>query len=274
MRTAFVTGAARGIGQHLVRQLLGLGWRVGAVDFDEAALAALPEHKNLRCRVADVRNGEQLALAIRDILAWSPVDVIVNNAGIAVFATQEEASVDAVRDLFDVNVLGPMRVTQALLPSVRERKGVIVNVSSIAGQIVFPESGFYAASKHAVEGMTEALYQEIAPDGVRVRLVEPGSIATNFQVAAAAISGAPPVGSRYAERRPKWDARRNAVFGAPQDPDLVASAIVACIDDPRGFFRVPVGADAIRLLATREAMTRDAWVERAAALDGPPDGRE
>jgi NAD(P)-dependent dehydrogenase (short-subunit alcohol dehydrogenase family) len=273
MSTAFVTGAAHGIGQLLVRRLLGLGWNVGAVDVDQAGLRELPEHRNLRTRVADVRDGEAIAMAARDVLAWSPVDVVVNNAGIAVFATQEEADPAAIADLFDVNVLGPMRVTRALLPSVRARKGTIVQISSIAGQIVFAESGFYAASKHALEAMSEALYQEVAADGVRVRLIEPGSIATGFQVAAAAISAPAPSGSPYASRRPGWDAQRNALLDAPQDPDLVVTAILASLSDPRGFLRVPVGADAERLIALRASMSRDEWVRRQVEPDGLIAGR-
>ena len=102
------------------------------------------------------------------------VDVLVNNAGYAVFATQEEADLEQIRDLFDVNVLGPARTTQAFLPSLRDRRGVVVQLSSVAGRMTFPESGFYAATKHALEAMSHALLCEAGPMGVRVRVIQPG----------------------------------------------------------------------------------------------------
>jgi len=269
MTTAFVTGAGSGIGFAIARRLLALGWNVVATDRDvdrwPNELGA--PRPDLRVLAMDVRHDAQVREAA---LAVGSVDLLVNNAGIAVFGTQEEADLREVRELFEVNVLGPARVTQALLPSLRRSRGTVLQISSLAGKAVFPESGFYAATKHALEAMSEALVQEAAPLGIRVRVVEPGNYATRLQAAAAAAGGAPPDDSPYHELRALWDARREAVLQVPGDPAEVAEAAIASLADPAPFARVVVGPDAQNILALRRAVGDGAFVQLSIERNGGP----
>ena len=242
------------------------GHLVHAADIASDGLADLPD--GIQTHRVDVRSADDVA---RLAAATGPVDIIVNNAGIGVWSTQEEADIDAQRDMFDVNVFGAARVVRAYLAGIRERRGVVVQISSISARIVFPESGFYAASKHALEAMTEALYQEVAPDGVRVRVIEPGSIESGFQSAAADRTHVP-AASPYGARRGTWKARRDALLASPQSAQRVAEVVVESLNDPRGFLRLAVGADAERLLGLRDQLSPDEWVRLMAERNGALQG--
>ncbi|MBX2797491.1 MAG: SDR family oxidoreductase [Myxococcales bacterium] len=276
MPTAFVTGCATGFGHALVRELLARGWHVVASDpsLDRWPAALGAPRPDLQVHAVDVRDQSQIDAAVADV---SSVDLVVNNAGYALFATQEEGDVEAVRDMLDVNVLGPVRVTRALLPALRKARGTVVQLSSVAGRTAFPESGFYAASKYAVEALSEALFAEVCTFGIRVRLMEPGSFATEFLSRAAEESPQPEGDSPYAHLRPRWTQAKREVLEAPQDPMLVVSAILASLDDPAPFRRVVVGPDAARILALREALGPDPWARLAAdrnAFEGAPHGAD
>lgn len=266
MSTCLVTGAASGIGRALATRLFEAGHTVHATDIEPAGLAELPD--GIATHRVDVRSDADVA---RLFAETGPVELLVNNAGIGAWGTQEEADLDAVRDMFEVNVFGVARVTQAYLPGIRAKRGVVVQISSISARIVFPSSGFYAASKHALEGMTEALYQEVAPDGVRVRVIEPGSIESGFQAAAAGRTHSPAT-SHYNERHATWNARREALLASPQSPERVADVVIDSLADPRGFLRLAVGADAERLLAMRDQLSQDEWVRLMAERNGALQG--
>lgn len=270
--TVFVTGCATGFGHRLAARLLALGHRVVATDATlhgwPDRLAAARGPGDLLVLACDVRDPASVAAAAAAAVAWSPVDVLVNNAGHAIFGTQEEVDLELVRDLFDVNVLGVARVTQALLPSLRATGGRVVQLSSVAGRTVFPESGFYAATKHAVEAMSEALFQECCGFGVRVTVIEPGSFDTQFLPTALRLSPPTPHPSPYQPARDGWQRRKLAVLEPPQDPARVVDAIVASLADPAPFRRVPVGPDSERILALRDALGPDAWTRLAGARAG------
>jgi len=274
--TFFITGCATGFGHALARAALAAGASVIATDrtIDGLRASLLDGQTGAEGRLTvgalDVRRDDQVASVVAEI-AGRRVDVLVNNAGRAFFAAQEEGDPAAFLDLLDVNVVGVARVTRALLPALRSSRGVVVNLSSVAGRTVFPESGFYAASKHAVEAMSEALAQEVATFGVRVRVVEPGSFDTCFLDNARAASPPRALGSPYASARDAWDRRRAEVLEQPQPPSLVVQAILAALDDPAPFRRVPVGPDAERMLGLRDALSADAWVRLAADRAGLPD---
>jgi NAD(P)-dependent dehydrogenase (short-subunit alcohol dehydrogenase family) len=273
MWTAFVTGCSTGFGHAVARKLLQGGHRVAASSTTRGpwvdALGGLGG--DLLPLALDVRSDAAVADAVGQALAWGEVDVLVNNAGRGFFASQEEGSLDTFRDLLDVNVLGPARLTRALLPSLRRTRGTVVQLSSVAGHTVFPESGFYAATKHALEAMSEALVQEVGPHGVRVRLIEPGQFDTCFQVNAANASPVMGDDSPYTGQRPTWRARRHDVLEPPQDPERVADAIVAALEDPAPFRRIPVGPDAERILALRRELGPEAWGRLSADRNGLDD---
>lgn len=268
MHTAFITGCQTGFGHRLARRLLLEGYRVIATDSLTEGLADRlldgfePEVcARLTVLDLDVRSGERVQALAKTIAP--KVNLVVNNAGFGVFGTQEETDLEQVRDLFDVNVLGPARVTQAFLPHLRATGGTLVQLSSVAGRMVFPESGYYAATKHALDAMSQAVALEVCPLGVRVRVVEPGAFATRFYDTAAEHSPERTERSPYQPLHASWDGWREEILEEPQDPSLVVDAIWASLQSAHPFLRIPVGQDAQRILAQIQQMGDDAWTEMA-----------
>lgn len=268
--SVFITGCATGFGHRVAQRFLEQGHRVVATDRELGEWTANLQGKDgqLRTLACDVRCNASVEQAVTDALEFAPVDILINNAGYAIFGTQEEVSADAVQDLFDVNVVGLARVTRALMPALRAQRGMVIQLSSVAGRTVFPESGYYAATKYAVEALSEALFQETCTFGVRVRLIQPGSFDTQFLPTAVRLSPPRSDDSAYADLRPEWDARKQELLEPPQDPEAVVQAILRQIDDPHPFRRVPVGPDAERILQMRDACAPDEWSLLAATRNG------
>jgi NAD(P)-dependent dehydrogenase (short-subunit alcohol dehydrogenase family) len=189
------------------------------------------------------------------------IDVLVNNAGIAPLGPLEEVDDATVQGVFDTNVFGALRCVRAVLPSMRKQgSGTIINISSVAGHVSTCCSGVYAASKFALEGLSEALAQEVKPFGIHVALVEPGFILT--PIIGKALETLPSAeGSAY----PKAVSISNALFqsatntGGP--PDWVAATIEEAMNDRTSRLRYPVGDPARAVLAAREAMSDEEWVD-------------
>ncbi len=256
MPSIFITGCATGFGARLAKHYLAAGWRVIATDRSLKAIAYLHSLPDARERLmtlqVDVCNPDEVQAAADKASAMGPVDVLINNAGHAVFGTIEESDLTAVGQMFEVNVMGLARMTQALLPTLREASGTVVNISSVAGRMAFPESGYYAATKHAVEAISDALYAEVAGFGMRVIIIEPGSFDTQFLPTADALSLPRDENGPYAEHQPVWDAAKQAVLEPPQDPNMVVGAITRAVARPFRFQRVEVGPDCIRILSVLE----------------------
>ena len=180
-KTALVTGASSGMGKEIARQLIADGMRVyvAARRVEQMAdLARLGAH----ILEMDISKEEQVRAAVAKILTEAGgVDVLVNNAGFGLYGAVEDIPVDDARYQFEVNVFGPARLTQLLLPAMRERRsGTIVNITSMGGKIYTPLGAWYHATKHALEGWSDCLRLELAPFGIRVVIVEPGLIETAF----------------------------------------------------------------------------------------------
>ncbi len=181
MPSMLITGAARGIGRAAALRLAAAGWDVHAgvrSEADGEALAAAAPGGRITPVLLDVTDEAQVA-ALPDALP-ARLDAVVNNAGIAVGGPVEVVPVPEVRRQFEVNVIAPIAVTQAVLPLVRAARGRIVFVSSVGGRVAAPATGVYAASKFAIEGMADALRLELRPWGVHVSLIEPGAIDTDM----------------------------------------------------------------------------------------------
>jgi short-subunit dehydrogenase len=204
--------------------------------------------------------------------AFGPIDVLVNNAGYGYYAPVEEGDEAAVRTMFETNFFGLVALTQAILPSMRVRRsGFIVNVSSVGGLVAHPGSGYYAATKFAVEAVSEALSKEVAPLGIRVLLVEPGPFRTRFIDNA---QGAP--GVRIPDYEPTVGVRRAAVQAAsgkqPGDPVRGAAAIIAAVQSPSPPLRLVLGAQALgHIRAKLATLTQeiDAWEATSIRTDFP-----
>ncbi len=177
-RSVLVTGAGRGIGRAIALRLAGAGWQVYAGVRTDVAAKELAEESDLVTPVElDVTLPEQVA-ALDDELP-ARLDALVNNAGIAVGGPLETLSRADMRRQLDVNLVGPLAVTRAVLPRLRAAGGRVVFVSSVNGRVSFPFSGIYNASKYATEAVADCLRVELRPFGVQVGLVEPGVIDTD-----------------------------------------------------------------------------------------------
>lgn len=194
------------------------------------------------------------------------IDVVVNAAGAELFGAVEELDPDALRRLFDLNVVGAMRVLQAVLPGMRARRsGRIVNISSVSGLVGNAGLGGYCATKFALEGLSEALAEEVAPFGVHVTLVEPGPFRT--QISDAATRSTALIGE-YAETAGRTIAFLSGLHAhAPGDPARAGRALVAVADMADPPLRVPLGAMALEAVAAKiERVGREFQQGRALAL--------
>ncbi len=256
----FVTGTSQGFGRELVRAALARGDSVVATSRNPEKVAATfaREHDRLLALRMDLRDAGQIAAAVgAAIQRCGRIDVLVNNAGHGLLGAVEEASEAEVGAVFETNVFALLRVTRAVLPHMRDRRrGRIVNVSSIGGLVGIAGFGIYNSTKFAVEGLSEALAQEVAPLGIRVILVEPGPFRTNFLGGSLAV-----VERRLAE----YDATAGRVRtgrtqrdGAqPGDPARGALAIVEAVTADEPPLHLLLGADAYRLAARKLDALRD-----------------
>jgi NAD(P)-dependent dehydrogenase (short-subunit alcohol dehydrogenase family) len=178
----FITGCSTGLGLELARQAIAKGFRTVVTARCPAGLQSLEVHDNVLVLRLDVTQPFCVAAAVAAAESrFGHIDVLVNNAGVGYFAAMEEGESDAVRDMFDVNVFGLCAMVQAVLPGMRARhQGCIVNVSSLGGLSAFPALGYYNATKFAVEGLSEALWQEVEPLGIQVMVVEPSGFRTDW----------------------------------------------------------------------------------------------
>ena len=221
---AIVTGASGGIGEATARALHAAGYRVfGTSRRVRAASAAGIEY--LAC---DVTSDDSVQAAVGEVVTKAGrIDVLVNNAGVGLVGGAEESSVEQAKSLFDVNLFGVIRMTNAVLPTMRrQRSGRIVNISSILGLIPAPFMALYGASKHALEGYSESLDHEIRSSGIRVVLVEPAYTRTSFD--GNAYQADQQLGDYQSARTNAEGVLREAMTTADA-PELVGSAVVKAV---------------------------------------------
>lgn len=230
-----VTGATAGIGRHAALDLAARGHKVFATGRRASALASLAEEGKKRgldlvTLALDVTDAGSIAAAKEAIdlaTGGHGVDVLVNNAGYGHLGPLEHISDADLRAQFDTNVFGLMAVTRTFLPAMRERRrGRIINVSSMGGRVTFPMGGAYHASKYALEALSDALRNELAVFGVKVSLVEPGPINTEFNdVAMGMLSRTVGPSSPYAPFTARADEMRAQIESAAVGPAPVVAAI-------------------------------------------------
>ncbi|MGI4815774.1 MAG: SDR family NAD(P)-dependent oxidoreductase, partial [Janthinobacterium lividum] len=180
----FITGCSTGFGRELARLILARGWRAVVTARDKARVEDLIEGADERALALDldVTDDRQIDAAVKAAEArFGRIDVLVNNAGYGYQSSVEEGDDAEIRAQFDANVFGLFAMTRAVLPGMRERRhGHVLNVTSVAGFVGFPASGYYSASKHAVEGWSDSLAAEGAPLGIKVTCVAPGPFRTDW----------------------------------------------------------------------------------------------
>ena len=261
-RVWMITGASRGLGAALAQSVLEHGERVVLTARDASAVAELAgRHPDRALALAlDVNDGDQVRDAVEQAVgAFGRIDVLVNNAGYGYLGGLEELSEADLRAQFETNLFGAVNVTRAVLPHFRERRGGhIVQMSSLSGVVPNPGEGAYAASKFALEGLSESLAQEVAHLGIRVTIVEPGPVRTEF--AGRSLARAEPI-EDYAESVGQVREVLAQLDGAqPNDPARVAEAIISVTREEEPPLRLPLGEEAF-------AQIRQRLAERGAELD-------
>ncbi|MEU6349768.1 oxidoreductase [Streptomyces sp. NPDC047072] len=274
MTTWFITGASRGFGLEIARQALERGDDVVATARrPEDVEKALPGYADRLLAVAlDVTDEAQAQDAVAAAVErFGTIDVLVNNAGRGLMGAIEESSAAAVRALYDTNVFGLLHVTRAVLPVLRrQRSGRVLNIGSLGGFRSSAAFGVYCSTKFAVEGLSEALYEEVAPLGIHVTVVEPGYFRTDFldssslQVEDAVI----------ADYEGTAGAVRGLIPGLnhtqPGDPVKAATAVLALADAEVPPLRAQLGSDSVATLEAKLTELREeslAWRELALSTD-------
>jgi len=244
MEVVVVTGIAQGIGREVAKLLAASGTAVGGFDIDTGELDTLKseldeagcDHLLVTLDAAD-RPG---ILRFRDAVLqkFGRVDVVLSNVGIGFFGPFEEVDLEKALRCMEINVIGTAAIFQAFLPSMRDnRRGTLIAVSSLVGQIPFPFESIYSASKFAVEGLVLSLRYEVEPFGLRVALIQPAQVSTSF---AAKIHKLPPKGSPYRERVARFIRRDEELIKSAPTPTEAAAEIVKVIrsKNPRLFNQI------------------------------------
>jgi NADP-dependent 3-hydroxy acid dehydrogenase YdfG len=261
--TVLITGCSSGIGAATAQRLVANGWDVWASARRPETLADLAA-AGCRTVALDVTDEASMTGAVDAVLAGSGrIDALVNNAGYSQSGALESLDVDDVRRQFETNVFGLLRLTQLVLPTMREqRSGRIVNIGSMGGKLTFPGGGAYHATKYAVEALSDALRFEVSGFGIKVVLIEPGLITTNFEAAVAA--GMPTGEGPYAAFNAQVQSATSEAYGGPMarfggPPEAVAKVIEKALTKghPKPRYTVTVSAPAA--MVTRKVLGDRGW---------------
>jgi NADP-dependent 3-hydroxy acid dehydrogenase YdfG len=272
----FITGASTGLGRSLAEEIIAAGGKVIATarNIDKVKDLETKHPKQVHAATLDVRDAASIKRAIESgKKAFGRIDVLVNNAGYGLAGTIEDVTEEQVQKQFDTNVFGLLRVTRALLPILREQgSGFILNISSVGGRVAFPVLGMYNATKFAVEAISEALSQEVAPFGINVISVEPGAFRTEF------INGADRAefSDTYAFA---YDAVLKMVSEAVHgDPAKAGRAMIHVVESGKAPQKLALGADAYQRI--QEKLTSDLemykqfeYVSNSTPFDDPAKGK-
>lgn len=252
-KTILITGASSGIGKDTARLFAQNGWNVVATMRSPDQESELVGQDNILVTRLDVTDPQSISSAVgAAVERFGQIDVLLNNAGYGAYGPLEAFPMDRIRRQFDTNVLGLLETTKAVLPLMRAQKsGMIVNVSSIGGQMTFPLGALYHGTKFAVEGISEALHFELEAAGIKVKIVEPGMINTDF--------GGRSFDMVNDENMLEYQPVIQALFGAwsggqtASEPRVVSDVIWTAVTDGTNQLRYRAGADAEMLLDARKA---------------------
>jgi NAD(P)-dependent dehydrogenase (short-subunit alcohol dehydrogenase family) len=268
-RVWLITGASSGFGRAISEAAVAADDTVIATARNKEVLSdiAAAHPGQVEALALDVTDTAAIEAAVQDVIArHGRIDVLVNNAGRGHVGAAEETSEAELRSLFDVHVFGPAALTRAVLPYMRERRaGAIVQMSSMGGQLSFAGFSAYSGTKFALEGMSEALADEVRPLGIKVLIVEPGAFRTGLF---GSTTGSGQIADYSATVGPTRQMIQVSDGRQPGDPAKAAAAIITAIDAPQTPLRLPLGDDAVDAigghldkvkaeLATWEKIARD-----------------
>ncbi len=273
MKTWIITGCSSGLGKALAEAVLKRGWNAVVTARNIDSIKQLVDKypaQALACSLDVTRQQDVTDVIDQAMSKFGVIDVLVNNAGYGYRSAIEEAVEQDIDDLFNTNVFGPVRLMKAVLPGMRAlKRGTIINISSIAAQTAHPGSGYYSATKRALEGISESLYKETAPLGITVMVVEPGAFRTEF--AGRSLKESPhPIGDYAGTAGLRRIENDHSQGTQPGDPTKAAELIidVSCMDKKP--FRLLMGSDAVNIVT--EALGQQlsevtAWSSRSITSD-------
>ncbi len=275
----FITGCSTGFGRELGQLVLRRGWQAVVTARDVARVQDLTEGHEERALALslDVTRTDQIQAAVKQAEErFGAIDVLVNNAGYGYQSSIEEGVDAEIRAQFDANVFGLAAMIRAVLPGMRaRRRGHIINLSSQAGFIGFEGSGYYAATKHAVEGLSDSLSREVAPLGIKVTCVEPGPFRTDW------------AGRSLKQTRPSIADYQNTVGARleltanysgkqPGDPIRAAEAMIRIVEaenPPKHLVLGSIALDGVRNKLKETLAEVEAWADTSRSADYPDDHR-
>ena len=271
----FITGCSTGFGRELAKMVLDRGYPAVVTARDPAKAEDIVKGRENRALVLelDVTNPVEVEAATKSAeKRFGRIDVLVNNAGIGYFAAVEESDEQEVRRMFEINFFGLSRMTRAVLPIMRrQRRGHIVNISSIGGLKSFPALAYYHATKFAVEGFSESLAIEVAPLGIKVTLVEPSGFRTDW--AGRSASERKSTIADYADTAGRnVENLRDSSGKQPGDPVRAAAAIIAAVESPDPPLHLLLGKAALKGARGKLETLKhdfDAWQETTLGADFP-----
>lgn len=243
-QNVLITGASSGIGAAIAKLLAENNYNVWGTTRKETGQILVPVSPEAAQRIKFVRLDVTDDSSVQECFAQvmqeaGHIDVLINNAGYGIYGSIEDVSIELAKAQFETNVFGTLRVIKAFLPAMRQRgSGLIINVSSLAGKLVIPFQTHYAASKHAIEAFTEGLRQEVRPFGIKVAMIEPGDINTNF-------NNATQFGDKEESAYKKWtDASWKAIdvnLQKAPPPEVIAKKALKIIRSKNPATRYPAG---------------------------------
>ena len=262
-KTVFITGASSGIGLHTALYFYDQGWNVIATMRNPDKRKTLLHEKSLPDLVhLDVTDGASIQTALKYAIdKYQKIDVLINNAGYAVYGPFESSTPEQIKKQFETNVFGLMEMTRAVLPIFRtQQDGLVINITSMGGRIGFPLYSIYNATKWAVEGFSEALQYEFKSHNIRVKTIEPGVIKTDFYDRSLDRSENNFENEPYAEilQRAQKSLGEGGM-GSGSEPLMVAKAIFRAATDGSRRLRYPVGLDA-KLVNFLRAILPSQWL--------------
>jgi NAD(P)-dependent dehydrogenase (short-subunit alcohol dehydrogenase family) len=256
-KTILITGCSTGIGRMTAKYFQEKGWNVVAtVRKNPEQDEELNAMENVLVVALDVTKGDTIKSAVATAIdRFGKIDVLLNNAGYGSYGILEATSEQAIRMQFDVNVIGALMMTKEVIPYMRKAgDGTIINISSMGGKVSFPLGTFYHGSKFAVEGMSEALSFELAAIGIKVKMIEPGMINTNFEETTMKNLAIDPSQTEYAQFLEKFMAGIQKAASQSSEPIIVAEKIYEAATDGKDQIRYIAGPDAEQIIAARKQM--------------------
>lgn len=255
-RVWMITGASRGIGAKITAAALANGDAVIATARDpQVVITQFGSTPALLATKLDVTDETQIATAVQEAMTkFGRIDVLVNNAGYGMVGAVEEASAAEVKKIYETNVFGVLNVIRAVLPSMRkQRSGHLINISSLGGYRAAVGFGVYCSTKFAIEGLTEALYNELAPLGIHATVIEPGYFRTDFLDATSLSPSTRSIDDYAATAGLIRSHAKTISHQQPGDPEKLAQAIVKLVESKKPPLRLPLGTDALKCIEEKHA---------------------